>query len=113
LFLLGLLVKRANKKGTYIGIAACVLYTGYAILTSTTVGSGDHARLMLDLGKFNYEQHKYMIGVYSHVVLFVVGFIASYFFPHEPVDERYTIYGWSKNKINQRAAKAAALAEQA
>ena len=98
LFLLGLFSKRANKKGVYIGIVACILYTAYAVLTSTPVGFGGTKHLLIDLGKFNFHEHKYMIGVYSHIVLFVVGYIASYFFPHVPVDEKFTIYGWFKKK---------------
>jgi len=106
LFLLGLFSKRANKKGVYIGIVACVLYTAYAILTSTAIGAGSGKHLLLDLGNLNYQQHKYMIGVYSHVVLFVVGYLASYLFPHEPVDEKFTIYGWFKKKKSLEAGEA-------
>ena len=94
MFLLGLLVKRANKKGTYIGIATCVLYTAYAILTSTTIGSGTEERLLLDLGPLNYSQHKYMLGVYSHLILFFVGWGASYLFPQQKVDNDLTFYGY-------------------
>ena len=98
MFLLGLFVKRANKKGLYVGIAACVLYTGFSLLTSTSVGSGDDKHLILDLGAMNYTQHKYMLGVYSHVVLFVVGWVASYFFPRVRVDDNLTYYGYLERK---------------
>ena len=96
MFLLGLFSKRANKKGLYTGIAACVLFTGWAVLTSSTVGSGEEKRLMLDMGNLNYGHHKYMLGVYSHVVLFVVGWIASFFFKADPTEENLTWVGWRK-----------------
>ena len=35
IFMLGLFSRRANKQGLYIGIAAAVLFTAYAVLTST------------------------------------------------------------------------------
>ncbi|MDT0677586.1 sodium:solute symporter [Autumnicola musiva] len=98
MFLLGLLVKRANKKGAYIGIITCILYTGYAILTSTTIGSGAEERLLLDLGSLNYTQHKYMLGVYSHLILFFVGWAASYLFPYQKVDNDLTFYGYLTRK---------------
>ena len=96
MFLLGLFSRRANKQGLYIGIAACVLFTGYAVLTSTTTGSGEHERLMLDLGSWNFKHHKYMLGVYSHFVLLGVGFLASHFFKTPPPDDNLTWAGWRK-----------------
>jgi len=98
MFLLGVFSRRANKKGLYVGIAACVLFTAYAVLTSTKVG--DH--LLLDLGKWNYMHHKYMLGVYSHIVLIVVGYIASLFFKKQENIEHLTYYDWTREKINAR-----------
>jgi len=94
MFLLGLFSRRANKKGLYIGIATCVLFTGYAVLTSSKIGD----RLILDLGQFNFTHHKYMLGVYSHLVLFGIGLLASNFFKTEIIDENLTYYGWSRKK---------------
>ena len=96
MFLLGLFSKRANRKGLYVGIAASVLFTGYAILTSTTVGADHH--LILDLGNLNFTHHKYMLGVYSHLVLFIVAYLASFFFRQEKSIEHLTIYGWIMTK---------------
>jgi SSS family solute:Na+ symporter len=98
MFLLGLFVTRANKKGVRIGIALCILYTGYAILTSTSIGSGEGAHLILDLGALNYTQHKYMLGVYSHLILFFGGWFASYLYPEDEVDDNLTYYGYLKRK---------------
>ena len=98
MLLLGLFVNRANRKGLNIGIIACVLFTGYALLTSTSTGSGVNRKLLLDMGAYNYTQHKYMLGVYSHVVLFFVGWIASYFFPKVEVANNLTYYGYLDKK---------------
>ncbi len=50
MFLLGLFSRRANKQGLYVGIAACVVFTAYALLTSTPIGAGQSKKLLLDLG---------------------------------------------------------------
>jgi SSS family solute:Na+ symporter len=52
IFLLGLFSRRANKQGLYIGIIAAILYTAYAVLTSTKVDiDGDGIKgVILDLG---------------------------------------------------------------
>ena len=104
LFLLGLFSKRANKQGLYVGIVACVLFTGYAILTSTPIGIGENKRLLLDLGSLNFTHHKYMLGVYSHIVLFVVGYFASFLFKSEKAPDDLTFYGWLKKRKEARAA---------
>ena len=105
MFLLGLFSRRANKQGLYIGIAACVLFTGYALLTSTTVGVKGNERLMLDLGTWNFSHHRYMLGVYSHFVLFGVGYLASYFFKTPPPEDNLTWTGWNKiQRMNKQSA---------
>jgi SSS family solute:Na+ symporter len=101
MFLLGIFTRRANKKGIYIGIAASVLFTFYALLTSTPIGLEGRERLLIDLGSFNFTHHKYMIGVYSHIVLMIVGYIASLFFRSDPLEDSLTWYGWLKLKKNK------------
>ncbi len=99
MFLLGIFCKRCNKQGLYVGIAASVLFTAYALLTSTPIGLEGKETLLVDLGSLNFGQHKYMIGVYSHVVLFIVGYVSSYFFvTQKQIDERLTFYGWLEMK---------------
>lgn len=100
IFLLGLFSKKANNKGLNIGILACVLFTAYAVLTSTSIND----QLLLDLGNLNFTQHNYMLGVYSHIVLIVVGLLASYMFPGKQIDENLTFYGWSRKKRKERLA---------
>ena len=92
IFLLGLFSTRANKQGLYIGIAACVLFTAYAMLTSTKFEGRDH--LLLDLGNWNFTQHKYMLGVYSHLIVIVVGYLASLFFKKPELGEQLTVYSF-------------------
>jgi SSS family solute:Na+ symporter len=94
IFLLGLLSRSANWQGLYIGIAFCVLFTGYAVSTTTKIGDN----LILDLGNFNFPHHKYMLGVYSHLIVLIVGYFASKFFKSKPADEHLTVYGYFKGK---------------
>ena len=96
IFLLGVFVPRANKQGLYIGIIASVLFTAYAILTSKPIG--DSNQMLLDFGAFNFTHHKYMLGVYSHIVLFFVSWSASYLFPKKDVDKSLTYSGWIEKK---------------
>lgn len=102
IFLLGLFSRRANKEGLYIGIAVCILFTAYALLTSTPISFGGDKELLLDLGKFNFTHHKYMLGVYSHLIVLVVGYIASLFFKRPMADENLTIYGYFKEKNKKK-----------
>jgi len=74
IFLLGIFSSRTNRQGMNIGIIACILFTAFAFLTSTTIGVGDRKSLLLDLGSWNFTQHKLMLGVYSHLVVIVVGY---------------------------------------
>jgi SSS family solute:Na+ symporter len=103
LFLLGLLSKRANKEGLYIGIVATVLFTAYAVLTSTKFSIGGQKVLLMDLGGLNFSQHKYMLGVYSHLIVLVVGYLASFFFPAKEVDDNLTIYAWINERKNKKS----------
>ncbi|HEY8916100.1 MAG TPA: sodium:solute symporter, partial [Chitinophaga sp.] len=77
IFLLGLLSARANNQGITIAIIVCILFTAYAFLTSTAIGLGNDKTLLLDLGKYNFTHHKLMLGVYSHLIVIGVGYVAS------------------------------------
>ena len=98
IFMLGLFSRRANWQGLYIGIAATILFTAYAVLTTTKFGSGPDAELILDLGDWNFKHHTYMLGVYSHVIVLVVGYVASLFFKTPLADKELTIYGYLEEK---------------
>ena len=74
------------------------MFTAYAMLTS-----GKYQ--VLDFGAWNCTHHTYMLGVYSHLVMFGVGYAASLFFRKQPLaDDSLTIYGYLADR---RAAKAA------
>jgi len=95
IFLLGFLTVRTNRKGLYVGIGACVLFTAYALLSSTKFDlGGPEKQQLLDLGRLNFPHHKYMLGVYSHIVLFVVGYVASFLFRPDKDTKHLTLYGW-------------------
>lgn len=97
MFLLGFFSSRANKQGLLAGILACILFTAYAVVTSTHIGSGENERLILDLGKMNFTHHKLMLGVYSHLIVLFVGYGASYLFPRQEVDRNLLFAGRKKN----------------
>ncbi len=100
IFMLGLFSRRANKQGLYIGIAAAVIYTAYAVLTSTKVDiDGDGVKqTLLDLGDWNFTHHKYMLGVYSHLIVLIVGYLASFLFKTPLADKELTIWGYLEEK---------------
>jgi SSS family solute:Na+ symporter len=88
LFILAFLSTRANKGGVWVGIIACLLFTGWGTLTS-----GDERAV--DLGKYNFPYGGIMIGVIGHVVLLVVGYTASFLFPaSSPEHREMTLWGW-------------------
>ncbi len=96
IFVLGLFSRRANWQGLYIGIGCAILFTAYAILTTTRFGSADH--VILDLGKWNFGHHTYMLGVYSHVIVLVVGYLASLCFRTPLASKELTIYGYLEER---------------
>jgi SSS family solute:Na+ symporter len=96
IFLLGLMTKRANAQGVNIGIIASIIFTAYAILTSMKIGDS----VIIDLGGWNFTHHKYMLGVYTHIIVLVVGYIASLFFKSKEIDSNLTFHSWIKKKNN-------------
>ncbi|WP_421829696.1 sodium:solute symporter [Larkinella sp.] len=106
IFLLGIFSARANRQGVNIAIVVCILFTAYAFLTSTKIGYGDDKTLLLDLGSYNFTHHKLMLGVYSHLVVVGVGYIASLFFPKPTLDKNLLYSGWRDSKmatVNERS----------
>ena len=104
IFMLGLFSRRANKQGLYVGIAAAVIFTAYAVLTSTKVDlNGDgNKEILLDMGTWNFSHHKYMLGVYSHLIVLVVGYAASFLFKTPLADKELTIYGYLEKRKNEK-----------
>jgi hypothetical protein len=60
-----------------VAIIVNILITAWASLSGNKV---------IDLGAYNYGLHPYLIGLISHVTIFVVGYIASLFF--RPPDKK-------------------------
>jgi len=107
IFVLGFLTRRANRQGLYFGMVACVLFTAWALLTSKPIiGDKKLLDLTFTIGghefALNYTHHKYMLGVYSHIVMFVVGYVASLFFKPDKDIEKLTYYGWLHEKRSLR-----------
>lgn len=94
--ILGLFSRRANNRGLIVGIAASVLFTAYAVLTSTEFDMGNGKQLLLDLGSWNFPHSTYMLGVYSHLIVLIVGYIASLFFKTPLADKALTVYGYKR-----------------
>jgi len=75
LFLLGFLTRRATRTGAYAGIAACLIFTTWALLSKPD-GAGSR---MVNFG-FNWEMNTILIGVFGHFVLFGIGYLVSRIF---------------------------------
>lgn len=98
IFLLGIFSKRANKQGLYVGLIVCVLFTMYAVLTSTKYNGNP----LMDWGVWNFPHHKYMLGVYTHIIVIVVGYLSSFLFKSDLAPDNLTIYGWwDELKVNR------------
>ena len=67
LFALGFLTRRATRRGAYVGTVICLVFILWSVLTGP---------LKIDLG-FNFNMHPIMIGIFSHPILFVSGYLAS------------------------------------
>jgi solute:Na+ symporter, SSS family len=96
LFLLGFLSIRANRVGAYFGIAASLTFTAWAGLT---LNGGS----IVNLGKYNFPLHDFMIGAIGHMVLLIVGYMVSLLF-HSPQDKvaQLTFWGWMRTRLNSR-----------
>ena len=68
------------------------------MLTSPQKMPDGSKQALLDLGAWNFTHSKYMLGVYSHIIVLVVGYLASFLFKRPLADEELTIYGWKKSK---------------
>ena len=97
MFLLAFFSRRANRQGLWIGIGANLLFTGWATFTS-----GKHQ--VFDFGEFNYTWPSVMIGVIGHVIVLVVGYLASLPFPPDAnVKSEWTYWGWLEKRKRERA----------
>jgi SSS family solute:Na+ symporter len=94
LFLLAFLVRKANRAGALGGIVCNLIFTLWATLT---LGGKT-----VDLGRFNFPWHEYMIGAIGHLVLLVFGIAFSFLFPSsKPIAENLTLWGWRDSRLSR------------
>ncbi|HUJ11920.1 MAG TPA: sodium:solute symporter [Verrucomicrobiae bacterium] len=91
LFFLAFFSTRANTRGIWAGIIASVLFTAYATLTQGK-------EQLLNLGRLNFHMPGVMIGVVGHLVLIVVGYVASLLLQTDRAASELTLWGWLKRK---------------
>jgi SSS family solute:Na+ symporter len=92
MFLLAFLSRRANKQGLWIGIIAALMFTAWATLTGTKYK-------MVSLGGWDYKWPEVMIGVIAHVIVLVIGYSASWFFPSDAkTNNEWTLWGWLERR---------------
>ena len=96
MFLLAFCSRRANRQGLWIGILCALGFTAWAVLTSqVTKGSA----IILDLHEHNYTWPSVMIGVGAHVIVLLVGWLASWLFPApENITRTMTLWGWLEKR---------------
>jgi solute:Na+ symporter, SSS family len=105
IFILGIFSRRANRYGLNIAIVVTVLFTAYAVLSSMKIQGSP----ILDLGDYNFTHHSYMLGVYTHLIIIIVGYLASLFWKTQPVHEDLTVYAWydkvkaNRNNFNEKS----------
>jgi SSS family solute:Na+ symporter len=92
LFCLGFFTRTATRRGCYIGMAACVVFMAWAILTEPQ----EH---LVDL-RFNFPFNPVLIGLCSHLVLFGTGYLSSRWLGgHVPVEvDELTYWALSRKR---------------
>ncbi len=92
MFLLAFFSRRANRQGLWVGIVTALLFTAWATLTG-----GKYK--MMSLGGWDYAWPDVMIGVIAHIIVLVVGWLASWIFPAETnLMKEWTFWGWLKKR---------------
>jgi solute:Na+ symporter, SSS family len=88
LFCLGFFTSRATRGGAYAGIAACLVFTAWALLSQ-----GDNP--VIDFG-YNWEMNPILIGVFGHGVLFGCGYGFSRIFGGYRPESVHDLTIWSE-----------------
>lgn len=91
LFLLAFLFVRATRKGAIAGIVANLIFTIWATLTLNGK--------TVNLGRYNFPWHEYMIGAIGHIVLLIFGISFSFILSDDsPSHPDLTLWGWLQRK---------------
>ena len=91
LFLLAFLFVRATRKGAIAGIVANLIFTIWATLTLNGK--------TINLGRYNFPWHEYMIGAIGHIVLLIFGVCFSFILSDQsPSNPDLTLWGWLQRK---------------
>lgn len=97
LFLLAFLFPHATRKGAIAGIVANLIFTTWATLTLNGK--------MLNLGRFNFPWHDYMIGAVGHIVLLAAGIVFGLFLRDSaPCSPELTLRGWLESRKTRSMA---------
>src|SRR5262249_43911614 len=98
------LQRPCKQKGLWIGIAAALLFTGWAVLTSP---GAKGSKALLDLGEYNYAWPAVMIGVIAHLIVLIVGWVGRFCFSAStPADRSMTFWGWLEMRRSPKAPRA-------
>jgi SSS family solute:Na+ symporter len=90
LFCLGFLTRRATRRGCYIGILACLVFTAWGILTDPT-------NRIVNMGRLNFDWNPILIGIGGHLVLFGAGYLASLVLGgYRPADVEKLTFRWKR-----------------
>jgi SSS family solute:Na+ symporter len=90
LFLLAFLMPRATRAGAAAGVAAGLLFTAWGTVTENGK--------ILNLGRWNFTWHDYMLGALGHLVVLGVGVAASLLLPGTPRAAELTWQGWRRRR---------------
>ena len=91
MFLLAFFSRRANRQGLWIGIVCALVFTAWATLTGGK-------KQIFDMG-WNYSWPSVMIGVIAHLIVLVVGYLASLAFPPDKtLKAEWTFWGWRETR---------------
>ena len=92
LFLLAFLNSRTGPVAAYCGIAVSLLLTAWAAATL-------QEKRLIDLGRFNFPWHDYMIGAVGNLALLAAGFAVSLIIPARAAGAApITLWSWMKNR---------------
>lgn len=88
LFLLAFVSRRAHRRGVWAGVVVSLLFTIWATLTAK---NGE----FVNLGRWDFPWHPYLIGVVGNVLLFAVGYAGSVIWRDRNASgDELTVWAW-------------------